>query len=163
MALHPGIVDLTRSLALDVAQRLRARDRVEVLALMPAGLADDDALMLWVGHILSGGVSWAAVVDGVPVAMGGLRELEGRPDVAHSWCVGTDRKLEAGAIIFRHAARMHEAWEARGVRRFQCSCLDSPEESSAWLERLGYEREGRLRALGRGGEDFIIWGRIHGR
>lgn len=156
-------MDLDRTLAATVAATLRERDRREVLACVPLAMTDQQGLAWWLDHILAGGVSWAAMVDDVPVAMGGLREIDGRPDIASSWCVGTDRKLEAGVAIYLHAARSHQAWEARGIRRFQCSCLDTPEESSMWLVRLGYEREGRLRALGRNGEDFIIWGRIHGR
>lgn len=162
MALRSTIVDLTRDLATEVAGSLRRRDRIEVLASTPHGLTKAQALAWWVDHVLDGGESWAAVTVDGPVAMGGMRLIAGRPDLAGTWMVGTDRKLDAGPAIFHHALRMHREWTKRGVRRFQCTCLDSPDESSAWLGRLGYEREGFLRQFGLGGEDFIIWGKIHG-
>lgn len=163
MAPRACIVALTSALAAEVAANLRARDRAEVLAAVPSGMTAAEGMAWWLDHITEGGESWAALVDGVPVAMGGLRGLDGRPDLAASWAVGTDRKMAAGVAIFLHAVRIHERWTDLGVRRFQCSCLDSPEESSEWLLRLGYQREGVLRSFGRNGEDFIIWGRIHGR
>lgn len=157
-----SIAALTRPLALRVAAFLRPRDRVEVLACVPAGLSDAEGLLWWVDHITAGGEAWVAMVDDEPVAMGGIRGIDGRPDLACTWCVGTGRKLEAGAAIFRHALRIHARWHEIGVERFQCSCLDSPEESSAWLERLGYVREGVLRHIGKNRENFIIWGKIYG-
>lgn len=163
MASSACIAELNRELATQVAANLRHRDLIEVLACVPWAIPDDEGLAWWLESVLAGGESWAALAsDSVPVAMGGLRHLPERPDLALSWCVGTDRKLEAGATIYLHALKIHDEWRRRGVRRIQCSCLDTPEESSEWLERLGYVREGVMRSAGRNGENFVLWGRVYG-
>lgn len=155
------IVELTPTLAGHIAARLRARDRAEVLALLPKRLD----LVQWATSLFDPAdrALWAAcAADGEPVAMGGIHRHADLPHLATTWAVGTDRKLEAGADIFRCARRLHEEWSQKGVMRFQCLCLDTPEESSEWLERLGYTREGLMPGLGHQGETFLMWGNVYG-
>lgn len=151
------IVPLTIDAARHIARNLRPRDRQEVLCSLP----DDMTLDAWVDAMMANQDAdrWMVCAGVEPVAMCGVTPSPLR-HVATSWAVGTDRKLEAGASLMRTAIEGHRIWEARGIRRFSCLCLDTPEESSAWLERLGYQREGVLRGMGRGGENFIQWGRI---
>lgn len=155
------IVELTPELAGRVAATLRTRDRAEVLALLPKRLS----LVDWAAALFEpvDRALWAVLADdGEPVAMGGISRSPDLPHLATTWAVGTNRKLEAGADIFRCARRLHEEWALKGVMRFQCLCLDTPEESSEWLERLGYTREGLLPGLGHGGETFLMWGNLYG-
>ncbi len=155
------IVTLNPEIAGRITANLRDRDRREVECVLPAGRD----LVTWAASLFDAPAAdqWAAIdAEGVPVAMGGVSPVPGFEHLANSWAVGTDRKLLAGVEIFRQALRLHTEWQRRGVRRFQCTCLDTPEESSAWLERLGYQREGVLRGLGKNGEDFIMWGMYHG-
>lgn len=161
------IVDLTKELAQIVAFSLSPRDRIEVLALQPEASDDDAALDAWADAILNVPedlrTAWAVHLDGVPVVMGGVVRHPYLTHLATTWAVGTERKLEAGVQIMRAAITAHRAWEDRGVTKFQCSCLDSPELSSQWLVRLGYVIEGVFPGMGRNGETFKVWGRNHGR
>lgn len=154
---------LTRAQARHIAHRLSDRDREEVLCVLPDHLTLD----AWVDEVMANpvGERWVAVApDGEPVAMGGITP-SGCQHAATSWAVGTDRKAEAGSLIMLTAMHAHRRWVDRGVRRFACTCLAGPasDTGSAWLERLGYVREGLARGLGREGQDFIMWGMCHGR
>lgn len=161
------ILDLTPELAQAVAANLSPRDRIEVLALQPEASDDDTALDVWADAILRVPedlrTAWAVTLDGEPVVMGGVVRHPHLTHLATTWAVGTERKLETGVQIMRAALNAHRTWQERGVRKFQCSCLDSPELSSRWLVRLGYAIEGIFPDLGRNGETFKVWGRNHGR
>lgn len=162
---RPHAASLTRESLTVLAGLLCDRDRAEVLALQPDNLDTTASIAHWIDHVLkglaAGGEAWVVSLGDEPVAAGGLVPVPGRAAHALSWCVGSARKREAGPLIFKIAARVHETWQKDGVRRFQCTCLDSGDPSD-WLMRLGYQREGRLRQVGRGGEDFLLWGRVHG-
>lgn len=161
------IVPLTEELAQAIALGLSQRDRTEVLAMQPDTCSEDLALEVWADQILrvpdNLRSAWAVLLGGDPVVMGGVVRHPHLPHLATTWCVGSDRKMDAGVQIMRAAVEAHQAWEQRGVRKFQCLCLESPELSSRWLERLGYELEGTYRHFGRNGETFKVWGRSHGR
>jgi hypothetical protein len=151
---------LTPDLAATVAQNLRPRDLAETLATLPADLSVTE----WARSLSKNpnGSAWAALApDGTPVAMGGVYlSHPAMPHLATSWAVGTQRKYEVGAHIYMAAARLHKEYIAKGVLKFQCMCLnvEEYEESSEWLQRLGYHLEGKLAGHGRGGETFWLWG-----
>lgn len=161
------IQDLTHDLAAEVARGLSSRDRTEVLALQPEASTDEMALEVWADAILRVPeelrTAWAVTIKGKPVVMGGVVRHPHLPHLATTWAVGTERKFEAGVQIMRAALNAHRTWQKRGVRKFQCTCLDSPELSSHWLVRLGYIIEGIFPDLGRNGETFKVWGHNHGR
>jgi len=159
-------VPLTLPIAETIASNLSRRDRVEVLALRPD--TGDDALDLdvWASDVMNTpehlATAWAVLVGSNPVAMGGIVRHPALPHLATSWLVGTPKKLDGGVSIMRIAVESHKQWQERGVKKFQCMCLDSPELSSRWLVRLGYSIEGIYPQFGRNGETFKIWGRNHG-
>jgi hypothetical protein len=159
-------IPLTLELAEAVARNLSPRDRAEVLALRPESGDDDLDLEVWAGDVMRTPehlrTAWAVMLGDEPVAMGGIVRHPGLPHLATSWFVGTARKLEAGVAVMRGAIDGHAIWQDRGVRKFQCMCLDSPELSSRWLVRLGYAIEGIYPQFGRNGETFKVWGRNHG-
>ena len=160
-------VPLTLDLAETIAGNLSPRDRAEVLALRPASGDDEQDLLAWAADVMrvpeEQASAWAVSVGDEPVAMGGIVRHPALTHLATSWLVGTSRKLEGGVSIMRVAIDSHRWWRERGVRKFQCMCLDSPELSSQWLARLGYAIEGIYPEFGRNGETFKMWGKNHGR
>jgi hypothetical protein len=154
------MIPLTIDAARHIAHNLRPRDREEVLCSLPDGMSLDD----WVDLMMANkdADKWMVLVGGDPVAMCGVTP-SALKHLASTWAVGTDRKLEGGAELMKTAIEAHRVWSGLGIRRFSCLCLDTPEESSAWLERLGYQREGVLRGFGREGQDFLQWGKVVNR
>lgn len=150
------IAELDTIDACTIAERMRACDRAEVLAVSPI-----QDLRRWAKTIaaLPGIGLMVLADDGVPVAMGGGVVCG---HIAGVWFVATDRIAEppVRVDVHRMALEAHRRLAAVGVRR----CTAMPAQSNAvagrWLARMGYQLEGVNRGHGRSGENYCTWGKL---
>lgn len=94
--------------------------------------------------------------DGEPVALIGAHAIS--PGVADIMMVATDRWAE---VSFRATRWAHREGKGRlteaGIRRAQCRAHADHDVSIGWLQHLGMVAEGTATALGRDGEDFVLF------
>ncbi len=132
-----------------ITHRLRASDRDEIFATMPA---DPDLLAALAWH----SVSWVGVLNGAPVAALGIKEMWA--GVWQVWMFGTDDFKKVGKRLVHRAQR--EGWpllRGQSVRRLQCMSSALHVEAHEFIERMGGRREATLRSYGKNGEDFHIY------
>lgn len=142
--------------AIHIADRMRASDREEVLAVTASPNLRD-----WARTIcrLPGVGLMVLAGNGEAVAMGGGVVCG---HIAGLWFVATDRIEEPAVRVDCHrlALRLHRDLAAAGVRRCQVMPAENNREVAKWLYRLGYSCEGRHPGHGRNGETFTTWGRL---
>lgn len=150
------VLDLHPLAAVHIAERMRASDRAEVLAVSP--IRD---LETWARRVVAcAGVAKAAIAsDGEAVAMGGGM-LVGH--LAAVWFVATPRIEEPAVRVTCHRMALiaHRELAAHGVRRCQAVAAADNLAIAPWLERMGYRREGVHPAYGRDGETFTTWAKL---
>lgn len=148
------IVELTLKHAMHVCRNLRASDA----HLLEAARFDTDVDSYARERHATYGLRCAALAaDGTPVGMGGLTLSS--PGVWTAWVVGTPRWGERAIEIRRMAGRLiRRILESGAGHRVQAQALAADRKANAYLLRLGFTREGVMRAAGRHGEDFILYG-----
>jgi hypothetical protein len=149
------IAELEPLAACQVAERMRASDRREVLAVTPV-----QDLRQWARNVCAlPGVALVVVANGEPVAMGGGIMMG---HLAGVWFVATPRIEEPAVRVDCHRMALiaHRAMAQSGVRRCQAVALKDNAGVPPWLSRMGYRLEGEHPSYGRGGETFCTWGRI---
>lgn len=140
--------------AVVLATQMRARDVREVTSTQ--NVPD---VVGWAASIASRpGEKWALFVDDRPVAMGGAIALW--PGVVQTWLAATDELPRFAVPLLRTVRESHARMIAAGVHRFQTWRMVGDAVALRWLERLGYQVEGRCRRMGRNGEDFDVMARI---
>jgi len=103
------------------------------------------------------GMVWSVWYDGQPAtAFGFSRASVFDPEHWQAWAFGTDRFKRCVPLMTRHILTLRPQIE-RHCRRLQVISLTWHDIAHRWIEALGAKREGRLRAYGRGGEDFLIY------
>lgn len=153
------ICNLTRLDAVTISHHLRAKDRQEVLASTALASIEAWANAVYAQSQVSGCVR---DLDG-PVAMGGA-VIFPQGHMASTWFVATPRVTEPKMAIQSHrmALQLHHDLEGRGVKRCMAWVMESYKSSCRWLERLGYQREGRHQCWGIAGETFLSYARLAG-
>lgn len=103
------------------------------------------------------GMAWSIWDKGQPIAAYGLSHASPfDPEHWQAWAYGTDRFKRAVPLMTRHFDSIRDVIRA-SCRRLQVITHTEHDLSHRWLERLGAEREGVLRAYGRNGEDFAVY------
>lgn len=135
-----------------VARNMRAADRVECFAMMPAD--DPDTLA---AHFAALRIAVAiGADDGVPVAVAGA--VECWPGLWRVGLIATDRWPEVVLPTTRWVKRaMLPTLAGHGAHRVDCLCWLGNEAAWRWLEMLGAVRESVQRAYGKNREDFATY------
>lgn len=146
------IVDLIPEDALYIAQHMRAIDAREVNATRWSESPFD----LAVECVRAPGKSWAALVDGIPVAMGGI--ALNQPAIGQAWLIGTDDLSRAGLTLTRFCADVTRRMlsEDSGINRIQAFSAGFHTEAHAWLKAVGLNAVVPLPKYGKSGEDFLL-------
>jgi hypothetical protein len=101
------------------------------------------------------GDAWTAVVDGLPVACGGLIEMwAGR---AYAWALLSP---EAGPHLLAMTRAIRSRLARASFRRVEMAVDVNFEAGRRWALMLGFEQEARLRCFLPGGRDAWLFARI---
>lgn len=137
-----------------VALQMRARDLAEFSAMT----YDDDrvsaAIRLAALYGDMPGVE-CAMLDGVPVAVGGL--VWARPGVASLLFYATDAFPKIVHGLTRYINRTGMAEAKQRAHRIECFSLSTYTEMQQWVEVFGLKPEATLRGYGKNGEDFTVY------
>jgi hypothetical protein len=136
-----------------VAERMRARDEAEFLAVSHA--ANRDELVQALVGAYGSRHDLIMASDGAgPVAIGGL--IEHRPNVATLLFFATDsfQSIALGLTRFIRC-NLFPKVIAAGVHRIECVSIDGYAETHRWIELLGLKREAVFKRYGKGAEDFV--------
>ena len=148
--------DLTLSDCLQVAGRMRDRDRQCVRALM--GPVSDDEFAI--SRVQSYGPAWSMHQYGKPVAVGGVTLQNAWSCVF--WMFATDEiTRESWRKLIRHTRTVlgnvtnqaHEHYR----HRVEAYTLDGWVEAERLAERFGFAHEATRKGFGSGGEDMNVW------
>lgn len=94
----------------------------------------------------------------MPVACGGI--IIHRPGLGTAWFVARDDfKKYRKSIYAKVKSVVDTALAQKLVHRVQAQCVDC-ESAKEFLIKLGMEPEGKLRKIGRNGEDFFMYARV---
>ena len=144
---------LTGADALHVALNMREIDAREVFATRWSDSAWDFAI----DCARLPGTSWTALLDGEPVAIGGIALHQ--PGVGQAWMVGTDKLPLAALTLTRFCRDMTRTMltEDSGINRIQAFSAGFHTESHDWLRAVGLNAVEPLQKYGKGGEDFLLF------
>ncbi len=147
------IATLDWPIALHVAQHMRADDFAEVMATR----WNDSRYDFAADCMRLPGPKLAALLDGEPVAMGGVATHH--PGCGQAWLVGTE-KIGALGLEIAHVCRrsIRALFAEGGVHRIQAYSAAFHEDAHRWLKAIGLREEARLSRYGKGGEDFLVFG-----
>lgn len=146
------IRDVTWKEAIYVCTHMRADDFDEVMATR----WDNDAHSFAAECMRLPGYKKVAVVDGVPVAIGGLAVWQ--PGVGQAWLVGTPNIGKAGRQIAKHCkAEIARMFESGCIHRIQAFSSATHTQAHLWLNSIGLKQEALMPKYGKNGEDFIIF------
>ena len=152
------VVDLTLAQALHVATHMEPEALAQAMASCRAETPQEYAEKV----LRASEIAWCVLApDGEPSVMAGLVEL--LPHVLELWMVGTERLPECRFAFHRYALReVFPRVFSAGTWRLQASARADSRVHVAYLERLGFVREGMLRSLGGPGVDFIGYSMLPG-
>ncbi|MBT9169345.1 MAG: hypothetical protein DDT19_02704 [Syntrophomonadaceae bacterium] len=153
IAAHAAIVRLRGEDALHVALNMREVDRLEISATRWSESPWDFA----VDASQFPGASWSALLDGEPVAIGGIALLQ--PGIGQAWMVGTDKLPQVGLMLTRFCRDVAHRMltEDSGIHRIQAFSAGFHTEAHAWLRAVGLDSTQPLLKYGKGGEDFLLF------
>ena len=152
---------ITPETAYAVAADCRERDRQEFSAV--TGIAQPDELARWMTERYSAipGLLAAGADDGTALCVGGAVHV--RPGCAALLFFATDDFARIALSMTKFIKRQYfPSLESQGYHRIECVTSAAYPEMHRWLDILGMDREGVLRAYGAGGEDFIQYARVSG-
>lgn len=101
------------------------------------------------------GVAWAAVMGGQTLACAGMTEIT--PQRAIAWALFAPAALRHFGPIHRATGRIlaEAPW-----RRLEMAVDARHAAAIRWAERLGFEREGLMRAYTADGRDCFLYARV---
>lgn len=138
-----------------IAANLRAQDFQEIACLWETW--DTRALGICALETAVPGMAWAVWYEGQPTAAYGFSRASAfDPDHWQAWAFGTDRFKRCVPLMTRHLNEIRPIVE-RECRRLQVIAKSDHDIAHGWIEGFGGQREGKLRAYGRGGEDFFVY------
>lgn len=137
-------------------------DDLMALNLQPQQAMEMGALPGWreLGHLCHGaGPGWSGVIDGRVVGSAGFAvHFGGR---AEAWCFLSDGiPMRAWVALHRAVASRVAQLSALGVHRVEASAAVGWLPGRRWLELLGFECEGVMRAYGPDRRDFFRFARV---
>ena len=143
----------TRADVIEVASRMRQEDVDEFMAVSfcdtRAGLIEN---LAW--RYGDSDQTFCAYLEDVPIAIGAM--VQHRPNVITAGLFATD---EFHLVAFPFAKfirqRLFPEYRQRGTHRIDALSAASHTKAHRWMQTLGLKEEARLRAFGRGGEDFL--------
>ncbi len=109
------------------------------------------------GRAVPPGEAWTLTDRLEPIACGGLAPVWPGRFIAWTW-IGTVRPRHWPVITRLCARGLTDAFEA-GARRIEATTPVRLAAGAAWLERLGFAREGLARAYGPAGDDYWLYAR----
>lgn len=142
---------------LSVSLAMREDDRREVMATRWT----DDPFDFAADCMRTPGPKLAALVDGDPVAIGGVATHQ--PGVGQAWMVGT-HDIGIAGIEIAHACRksIDALFDSGGLHRIQAHSAAFHTQAHRWLKAIGLREESRLHGYGKGGEEFIVFSILKG-
>ncbi len=149
------IVQLTTILAVTLSLQLRERDVAEILS-----TEKGSDIAAWAARQVSPRGDSFALVDpaGYPVAMGGAFPMW--PGVAQTWLAASPRLPAFTRELMRACRELHRGVAAQGAHRFQTYVGPGYATGRRFLEHLGYECEGTVRAITRDRQDLDLMAKI---
>lgn len=141
----------THDVILDIALRMRERDREEIYNLR----FDDNPFTLVNDVMAQRNFSWVAWHAGRPAAAFGGAPTH--PGVWKMYAFGTDdfERVARGLTRFAARAVIPELFGALGAHRLQADSHVKHETAHRWLRRLGAKVESVRKAYGRDGSDYL--------
>lgn len=140
-----------------IAASMRDQDWSEIQAVIPATRTEIGAILFaW-----SPGLAWTAWIDDAPVAAFGVSaSFHG---LGSGWAYGTKHmpKVMKAATLFA-LRTVKPMLIAQGFRRIEVRSAEDHDLSHAWLERLGFEREGIAKNYGSDGRSFVTYAATKG-
>lgn len=104
------------------------------------------------------GEAWTVTDRLEPIACGGLTPVWPGRFLAWTW-IGSPSPRGWAAITHACERQLTVAFE-NGAMRIEASTPVGLEAGGRWLERLGFQREGRARRYGPAGEDYWLYARV---
>lgn len=105
-------------------------------------------------HFIDSGLAFAVVRDEEVLALGGVRDVW--PDRGVAWGLLASG---IGATMVPITRAVRRFMHVCPTRRIEAEVAVGHEEGRRWMEMLGFEREGRMRAYW-GGKDFDLYARV---
>lgn len=105
------------------------------------------------------GPAWSAVADGRILGCAGIVPLW--RGVAAGWLFGGEELRRHPVALHRAVARgVPQAMRGLGLHRLQISVHENFAASLAWVERLGFVKEGAMPGYGPNGDNYIRYARV---
>lgn len=141
-----------------IAANMREADRREIGAVIQAP-------DMHIGYMLfagSSGLSYCAWLDDEPVCAFGVSRLY--DGLGSGWAYGTRHMRKVMRAVTRFALReIRPKLMREGFRRIEVRTAVDHDISHAWLESLGFVREGIAKDYGTGGLDFVTYAATRAR
>lgn len=135
-----------------VSANMRDQDRREICAV----IEESDTAIGTMLFASSQGLAWCGWLDGQPVAAFGVSRLYA--GLGGGWAYLTPRGVRIVPAITRFMMRhVKRHLIAEGFRRIEVRTAIDHDVSHAWLERLGFAREGIAVDYGCDGLDFVTY------
>lgn len=149
------LTELSADAVLYVAENMRQADKDEIYC----GRWTDSPYDLTTDVMSAGGVSMVAWHLDEPVAVIGAVPVS--PTLWSVIMFATDKLPEIGLPLTRFlSTTMVNTIFSPGVGGLRAECRSSVvhKEAHRWLELIGFKREALLKAVGKNGEDFYLYG-----
>lgn len=143
----------------EVVRNMRAKDRAELLATMKH-VAEDacEDLFIWTFAGEYKDSTFCAYLDDEPIAVGAL-VAAGDNKIDIGMVATEDFPRIAFAMTKFVRKRLLPKYAEMGFKRVEAASVAGYDEAHRWIETLGLKRIGVLEGVGRGGEDFIHFGK----
>lgn len=108
------------------------------------------------------GKLWAYTItaDGIPVCCAGLALQEWHK--AEAWALFSSEFKKHKLFIYRFVkAGLDASFHENKLVRVQATIDPQYPENVKWIEKLGFEYEGRLRRFGSEGQDMLMYARLN--
>ena len=114
----------------------------------------DQWIKAWEGRLWA----YSVLVDGIPVACAGVALQEWNK--AEAWAVFSSDFKKHKLFIYRHIkAGLTASFHENKLKRVQATIDPQYPENIVWIEKLGFQYEGRLRNYGPQNQDYLMYAR----
>jgi hypothetical protein len=159
---HWAVGEMGRDQIAHVVHNMRAADAREVFAARFSDSRDQLVDDLYAGRPFCIGFLALCGDDGTAIALLGARLMT--PVVADVLMIATDDWPKIALAATRFAIRVAiPCYLGPNAQRAECKAWEGNAVSRRWLEALGFEEEGTLRAYGAGMERFVQYGWVNPR
>lgn len=103
--------------------------------------------------------AYTVLVDGEPIACAGIALQEWSRGEA--WALFSEKFYQHKLFIYKLIKKaLPAAFHECKLRRIQAIIDTDYPENKKWIEKLGFEYEGRMKQWGPNGQDFLIYARL---